>query len=168
MSLIRSGRQNKDQWSTWTELLKIRRWKHSWTLTLRRQVGPKQLESEACSTITWYKSRCHKYEIQESLLICNRALLKQLLLEGTNIEPIAYSISQNVRAGRASALPPTYIITGNNDTKVPHKQSLDVVAAYKSIGSNIEYHELDGLNHGFDNNDQEEMESMYQFIKNIL
>lgn len=51
---------------------------------------------------------------------------------------------------------------------MPHKQSLDVVAAYKSVGSNIEYHELDGLDHAFDNDDQEQMESMYQFIKNIL
>jgi len=95
-------------------------------------------------------------------------LLKQLLLEGTSIEPIEYSISQNVRAGRALALPPTYIITGNKDTKVPHKQSLDVVAAYKTVGASIEYHELDGLDHRFDDDDQEQMESMYQFIKNIL
>jgi len=105
---------------------------------------------------------------QESLLNWTRALLKKLLLEGTNVEAIAYSISQNVRVGKALALPPTYIITGNKDTRVPHKQSLDVVAAYKSIGSSIEYHELDGLDHRFDDNDQEGMESMYQFIKNLL
>lgn len=51
---------------------------------------------------------------------------------------------------------------------MPHKQSLDVVAAYKTVGASIEYHELDGLDHRFDDDDQEQMESMYQFIKNIL
>jgi predicted esterase len=93
--------------------------------------------------------------------------LIKLLLEGTDVDPMAYSIAQNIRAGKAKAIPPTYVITGNMDTKVPHQQSLDVVAAYKSIGSSIEYHELEGLDHRFDDDPKEEMESMYSFVKNI-
>jgi dipeptidyl aminopeptidase/acylaminoacyl peptidase len=61
--------------------------------------------------------------------------------------------------------PPTYIITGNADTKVPYQQSLDVVQAHKYIGTEIEYHELEGLGHEFDNDEREEMESLYKFLR---
>jgi len=94
--------------------------------------------------------------------------LTQLLLKGTDIDSIVYSIAQNVCAGTTMALPPIYIITGNKNTRVPHKQSLDVIAAYKSIGSSIEYHELEGFDHCFNNDNQEQIESMYWFIKSIL
>lgn len=118
-------------------------------------------EKTSWSEATGKRSMFYHYMVQE-------ALLTQLLLEGTSIDPIVYSIAQNVCAGTTVALPPTYIITGNKDTRVPHKQSLDVVAAYKSVGSSIEYHELEGLDHRFDDDDQEQMESMYRFIKSIL
>lgn len=93
--------------------------------------------------------------------------MKELLLDGTQVEPIAYSIAPNLRT-RKFPTPPTYIITGNADTKVPHQQSLDVVQAYKDISASVEYHELEGLDHRFDDDEKEEMESLYWFIKNIL
>ena len=77
--------------------------------------------------------------------------MTQLLLEGTDIDSIVYSIAQNICTGTTMALLPTYIITGNKNTRVPYKQSLDVIAAYKSIGSSIEYHKLEGLDHCFNN-----------------
>jgi dipeptidyl aminopeptidase/acylaminoacyl peptidase len=93
-----------------------------------------------------------------------RAILKDLLLEGTNVDPLVFSIAPNIRTQNYSN-PPTYIITGNADTKVPHQQSLDVVQAHKDIGSFVEYHELDGLDHGFDHHEDEEMDGMYEFLK---
>lgn len=98
----------------------------------------------------------------------HRGILKELLLDGTGLDPITYSIAQNIRT-RTFSTPPTYVITGNADTKVPHQQSLDVVAAYKSVGiDDIEYYELEGLDHRFDDDEREEMESLYAFIKKLL
>jgi dipeptidyl aminopeptidase/acylaminoacyl peptidase len=96
-----------------------------------------------------------------------RGILKDLLLDGTGMEPLTYSIAQNLRTYNYSN-PPTYIITGNADTKVPHQQSLDVVQAHKDMGSDVEYHELEGLDHGFDNDEREEMDSLYDFLRRYV
>ncbi|KAF9448536.1 alpha/beta-hydrolase [Macrolepiota fuliginosa MF-IS2] len=109
---------------------------------------------------TGKRSFFYPYMLQE-------AILQKLLLEGTGIEPVKYSIAQNIRTGNFKT-PPTYIITGNSDRRVRHQQSLDVVEAYKSIHASVEYHELEGLDHNFDNEEEVEMESMYEFIKSVL
>ncbi|KAJ3554177.1 hypothetical protein NP233_g12478 [Leucocoprinus birnbaumii] len=115
-------------------------------------VDPKS-EKTSWAEATGKRSLFYTYMLQE-------AILNQLLLDDTGILPMEYSIAQNIRAGKALALPPTYIITGNSDTKVPHRQSLDVVAAYQSVGSNVEYQELEGLDHRFDDDEKEQMESI--------
>ncbi|EKM75485.1 hypothetical protein AGABI1DRAFT_116328 [Agaricus bisporus var. burnettii JB137-S8] len=118
-------------------------------------------EKTSWSEATGKRSMFYHYMVQEGIL-------KELLLDGTGLDPITYSIAQNIRT-RKFLTPPTYVITGNADTKVPHRQSLDVVAAYKSVGiDDIEYYELDGLDHRFDDNEREEMESLYAFIKKLL
>lgn len=109
---------------------------------------------------TGKRSLFYTYMVQEGIL-------QELLLSGTGLDPITYSIAQNVRTGQFPT-PPTYIITGNRDTKVPHRQSLDVVDAYKSVGANVEYYELDGLDHKFDDEEKYELESLYEFTKKAL
>ncbi|KXN81935.1 Versiconal hemiacetal acetate esterase [Leucoagaricus sp. SymC.cos] len=118
-------------------------------------------EKTSWAKATGKRSMFYHYMVQEAILV-------ELLLEGTGIDPMSYSIAQNVRAGKVKALPPTYVITGNKDTKVPYQQSLDVVAAYESVGSAVEYHEIGGVDHRFDDAESEQMESMYWFIKNIF
>ena len=59
--------------------------------------------------------------------------------------------------------PPTYIITGNQDGKVAHRQSLDVVSALKAIASHVEYHEIEA-DHSFDKEPIYRMESLYSFF----
>ncbi|KXN81615.1 hypothetical protein AN958_04109 [Leucoagaricus sp. SymC.cos] len=100
-------------------------------------------EKPSWAEATGKRSMFYHYIVQEAILV-------QLLLEGTGIDPISYSIVQNVRGSKVKALPPTYVIMGIKDTKMPYQQSLDVVAAYKSVGSSVEYHEIDGVDHCFD------------------
>ncbi|KAF5360758.1 hypothetical protein D9756_004433 [Leucocoprinus leucothites] len=68
-------------------------------------------EKTSWAEATGKRSLFYHYMVQEAILV-------QLLLEGTGVDPIEYSIAQNIRAGKVRALPPTYIITGNKDTKV--------------------------------------------------
>ncbi|KXN80607.1 hypothetical protein AN958_09645 [Leucoagaricus sp. SymC.cos] len=44
----------------------------------------------------------------------------------------------------------SYYYHGKKGTKVPYQLSLDVVAANKSVGSSVEYHDIDGVDHCFD------------------
>ncbi|CAA7268584.1 unnamed protein product [Cyclocybe aegerita] len=84
----------------------------------------------------------YDYMVQE-------AILSELLLDGTGIPERSFSIADSLRSKKFK-LPPTYIMTGNNDKKVPHVQSTNVFEAAKAIGASIEYHELEGLDHAFD------------------
>lgn len=93
--------------------------------------------------------------------------MENLLLDGTNIPGDEFSVAQGLKSGKYTP-PPTYVIHGNNDGKVPHRQSIDVVAALKEIGADIEYHELKGLDHLFDTDPSCDMTSMYKFIINAL
>lgn len=125
---------------------------------------------EASFTLIWYRSKFSTplYHSEEPCWQNEyRAILQSLLLDGTGIDPVTYSVAQNVRTGRFP-IPPTYIITGNRDTKVPHRQSLDVVEAYKSVGANVEYHEIEGLDHRFDEEEKYEMATLYEFVKKTI
>lgn len=92
--------------------------------------------------------------------------LSFLLLDGTGIPPLAFSVAQSLKSGRYNP-PPIYIVHGTMDDKVPHSQATDVVAALKEINAQIEYSELEGLDHNFDKDAKYKMEDMYEFILNL-
>ncbi|KAF9041663.1 Alpha/Beta hydrolase protein [Panaeolus papilionaceus] len=113
----------------------------------------------------------YHYMVQE-------AILSSLLLGDTGIPEIAFSIAPSLLSNLYAHLPPAYIITGNQDGKVPHQQSLDVVAALESLKSSgkignlrVEYVERDGDDHSFDKEegfDEAEMDGMYRFFKDVV
>lgn len=94
-----------------------------------------------------------------------RGILSSLLLEGTGIAEEAFSIAPELRSGKYNP-PPTYIITGNQDGKVPHRQSLDVLSALEAISASVEYHELQ-VDHGFDKEPLYRMDSLYNFLSRV-
>lgn len=89
------------------------------------------------------------------------------MLDGTGIKEENFSVSAGIRLKKSSPIPPIYIVTGNSDGKVPHVQSVDVVSALKEIGEEVEYEELDGLDHGFDREVEHTMDSLYQFVAKV-
>ncbi|KAH9478072.1 Non-reducing polyketide synthase pkbA [Psilocybe cubensis] len=106
------------------------------------------------------RSIFYHYMVQE-------AILSSLLLDGTNIKEEHFSIAAGIKLKKDTVIPPIYIVTGNSDGKVPHVQSLDVVAALKEIGEEVEYEELDGLDHGFDREAEYTMDKLYQFVAKV-
>ncbi|PPQ86007.1 hypothetical protein CVT24_008321 [Panaeolus cyanescens] len=114
----------------------------------------------------------YHYMVQE-------AILSSLLLDTTNIPESSFSIALGLYKMRYAHLPPAYIITGNRDGKVPHQQSLDVVAAFDFLKSGgivdgdlrVDYVERDGDDHSFDKEpgfDENEMDGMYVFFWNVV
>ncbi|PFH53336.1 hypothetical protein AMATHDRAFT_137855 [Amanita thiersii Skay4041] len=104
----------------------------------------------------------YHYMVQEGIL-------EPLLLDGTNIPPETFSVAAAIKSRKiAISPPPTYIVHGNADLKVPHRQSTDVVAAYKAIGVEVEYEEPEGLDHGYDLAESVDMAGMYDFIVRAL
>ncbi|KAF9479899.1 alpha/beta-hydrolase [Pholiota conissans] len=100
----------------------------------------------------------YHYMIQEGIL-------SGLLLDGTGIPEDAFSVAQSLKSGKFSP-PPIYIITGNQDGKVAHRQSLDVVAALKELGAGVDYHEI-VADHSFDKEPIYRMESYYAFFGRV-
>ncbi|KAJ3508469.1 hypothetical protein NLJ89_g5736 [Agrocybe chaxingu] len=74
----------------------------------------------------------YDYMVQE-------AILSELLLDGTGIPEKSFSIADSLRS-RKFKPPPIYIMTGNDDKKVPHVQSSDMFEAAKEIGASVDYH----------------------------
>ncbi|KAJ3737232.1 Alpha/Beta hydrolase protein [Lentinula guzmanii] len=100
------------------------------------------------------------------------ALLADLLLSGTEIPPSAFSIAGSLKTRKLDC-PPTYIVHGDQDLKVPVKQSRDVVQALEELKQKgnadceYEYEELPGLDHLFDREPKSQMEKMYAFIVRV-
>lgn len=99
--------------------------------------------------------------------VYSRSILEDLLLTGTNIPASAFSVAAALESG-GFTVPPTYIVHGTIDDKVPIKQSTDVVAVLREKRIAVDYEELDGLNHLFDREPQYQMERMYAFIENVV
>jgi acetyl esterase/lipase len=117
-------------------------------------------EKTCFSAIDSPRSIFYHYMVQEGIL-------SSLLLEGTGIPPSAFSVAPALEI-QTSGVPPTYIIHGTVDDKVPARQSQDVDKVLSSrTGLIFEYEERQGLNHLFDRDEAEKMDGMYKFIKKI-
>ncbi|KAF8992443.1 Alpha/Beta hydrolase protein [Cyathus striatus] len=110
----------------------------------------------AGSAVDAPRSIFYHYMVQEGILT-------SLLLDGTRISPNAFSIAENIKSGKFTP-PPTYIIHGTIDDKVPIVQATDVVEALKQMDSRVEYCEMPGLDHSFDKDPNYDMLDMYKFI----
>ncbi|KAF9067155.1 Alpha/Beta hydrolase protein [Rhodocollybia butyracea] len=112
----------------------------------------------------------YHYMVQE-------ALLDNLLLSGTSVPATAFSVARYLkvlpRQDKSSPVPPTYIVHGEQDGKVPVSQSRVVVEVLKElretgVSIDYEYEELPGIDHLFDKAPEYKMEKMYIFIKRVF
>lgn len=100
-----------------------------------------------------------------AISVC-RGILESLLLDGTNIPASAFGVAPALKTGKF-AVPPTYVIHGSIDDKVPVRQARDVVEALKGLKADVTYEELPGVDHLFDKDPKYEMENMYAFIRRV-
>ncbi|KAF7376248.1 Polyketide synthase [Mycena sanguinolenta] len=105
------------------------------------------------------RSIFYHYMVQE-------AILESLLLDGTGIPASAVGVAPALKTGKFT-VPPTYIIHGDIDDKVPCSQARDVAAAMRELKADVEYEELPGVNHLFDKDPQCDMEQMYAFVARV-
>ncbi|GAA5881183.1 hypothetical protein JCM16303_004832 [Sporobolomyces ruberrimus] len=106
------------------------------------------------------RNKMYTYMIQEGIL-------QNLLLDGTKVDPSAFTVAKAVRSGKTvSPVPPTYLVHGTADDKVPHNQSVEVVEAFREKGLEhlITYEEREGLDHSFDAKEEEECKAMWDWI----
>ena len=110
---------------------------------------------------------CHaNFQIRHVLIeLLNRAIESSLLLEGTGLSPAVFSIAPHLRR---DSTPPTYLVHGDLDDKVPVRQSRDVAAALKAIGVTYQYDELGGQDHLFDFEAHVPCHEMYAFLAKHL
>ncbi|GAA5937619.1 alpha/beta hydrolase [Sporobolomyces koalae] len=96
-------------------------------------------------------------EIQEGIL-------QNLLLDGTNADPSAFTVAKAIRDKRTvSPLPPVYLVHGTADDKVPENQAVEVVEALRAVGhSEVRYERREGLNHSFDVDD--DMDELWSWV----
>jgi len=108
------------------------------------------------------RSMFYHYMIQE-------ALLEGLLLDGTGIDPSAYSVAPAIKNGTAPhPNVPTFVVHGTIDDKVNIEQADDVVNAMKAKGLSVEYERIEGADHLFDRDEKVDMAQMYAFVKKTL
>jgi hypothetical protein len=105
------------------------------------------------------RSIFYHYMVQE-------AILESLLLDGTGVSALAVGVAPALKTGKFT-VPPTYIIHGDIDDKVPCRQARDVAVALKEIGADVQYEELPGVNHLFDKDPTCEMKDMYAFVTRV-
>lgn len=123
---------------------------------LKENLDPKS-EVLAFSALDAPRSVFYHYMIQE-------ALLPSLLLDGTHIEPKAFSVAQAISHGTVT-LPPTFIVHGSIDDKVPLRQATDVYEALQSKGhKDVELVVEEGKDHLYDREPSANMGKMYAFI----
>ncbi|KAJ7780542.1 Alpha/Beta hydrolase protein [Mycena maculata] len=116
-------------------------------------------EKVSFSVMDSKRSVFYHYMVQEGIL-------EELLLEGTNIPASAFAVGPALKTGKF-AVPPTYIIHGSIDDKVPARQARDVVAALEELKVDYIYEELPGVDHLFDKDPKYEMENMYAFVARV-
>lgn len=78
--------------------------------------------------------------VREEILthLSRRGILEDLLLNGTGIDPTAFSIAPAIKNGQAPhPNVPTFIVHDSIDDKVPIVQAEDVVDAMKERGLSI-------------------------------
>ncbi|KAM0788924.1 hypothetical protein ACM66B_003002 [Microbotryomycetes sp. NB124-2] len=95
-------------------------------------------------------------------------ILANLLLDGTKIDPVSFSIAKAIESGKVENPPPTYLIHGTIDDKVPISQAHDVANALSKIGAIHQFDVLEGKDHLFDMDPSEAMDNMYRFIAKCL
>ncbi|KAJ7076376.1 Alpha/Beta hydrolase protein [Mycena belliarum] len=101
----------------------------------------------------------YHYMVQEGIL-------ESLLLDGTGIPKSAFGVAPSLKTGRF-AVPPTYVIHGTIDDKVPCRQARDVVEALRELKADVEYDELPGVDHLFDRDPECDMKNMYAFVARV-
>jgi acetyl esterase/lipase len=113
-------------------------------------------------------SRCRSMSILNSVDFSNlyRGILEKLLLDGTGIPGSAFAVAPALKTGKFE-LPPTYVVHGDIDDKVPCRQARDVVEVLKQLKADVTYEELPGVNHLFDKNPECGMENMYAFVARV-
>lgn len=77
-----------------------------------------------------------------------------------------FAIGPALKTGKF-VVPPTYIIHGTIDDKVPCRQARDVVEALRELKADVEYEELPGVDHLFDRDANCAMENMYAFVARV-
>ncbi|KAL8286976.1 hypothetical protein RQP46_003982 [Phenoliferia psychrophenolica] len=98
------------------------------------------------------RSSFYTYMVQEGILA-------DLLLGGTGIDPKAFSVAPALASGKFTA-PPTFVVHGTIDDKVPLQQAIDVVKVLEAKGVKHEFE--------FDREESITMDRMYSFIKDVL
>ncbi|KAJ6625516.1 SNF2 family N-terminal domain-containing protein [Mycena sp. CBHHK59/15] len=116
-------------------------------------------EKVAFSTLDSKRAVFYHYMVQEGIL-------ESLLLDGTGIPSSSFAIAPAIKTGKFT-VPPTYVIHGDIDDKVPCRQARDVVDALKEVKADVEYEELPGVDHLFDKDPKYEMENMYAFVAKV-
>ncbi|CAK9781813.1 alpha/beta-hydrolase [Cutaneotrichosporon oleaginosum] len=112
------------------------------------------------------RSQMYHYMLQEGIE-------QQLLLGGgeegasVGVSPASFRIAAGIGSGKF-VLPPTYIIHGTLDDKVPPRQSEEVAHAAEAVGLPIELDLVEGADHLFDFDEGVQMDAMYKFIKSVL
>ncbi|KAH8834001.1 Alpha/Beta hydrolase protein [Flagelloscypha sp. PMI_526] len=119
--------------------------------------------------ISWHertsaRAMCYHYMVQEGIET-------ELLLNGTPFinSPSTFSVAPFIKSldkPTLEALPPTYIIHGTIDDKVPIRQSTDVLSAMKEagVGEKVVYEEREGADHLFDFKEEDNMEGVWDWI----
>ncbi|KAK4057886.1 hypothetical protein OIO90_001105 [Microbotryomycetes sp. JL221] len=126
---------------------------------LEQYLNPNSTVTASCET-TSPRTLFYHYMIQEGILA-------DLLLKDTGLDPSLFSIAPAIASGKHSA-PPTYIVHGTIDDKVPIQQSIDVVEALKKQNIDHDFEVLEGQDHLFDTSPEVTMDRMYDFIKNHI
>ncbi|KAK4055563.1 hypothetical protein OIV83_000109 [Microbotryomycetes sp. JL201] len=113
------------------------------------------------SEATSPRSNFYHYMIQEGILA-------HLLLDGTGIDPSVFSVAQAIKTKQVENPPPTYLVHGTIDDKVPIVQASDVAETLEQVGAQVSFDVLEGKDHLFDMDENETMENMYAFIGKCL
>jgi len=116
-------------------------------------------EKLSFSALDSKRSVFYHYMVQEGIL-------ESLLLDGTNIPASAFGVAPALKTGKF-VVPPTYVIHGEIDDKVPARQARVVVEALKELKADVTYEELPGTDHLFDRDPKYEMENLYAFIARV-
>ncbi|KAK0546139.1 hypothetical protein OC846_005068 [Tilletia horrida] len=103
------------------------------------------------------------------MYITQEAILPELLLKGTNLDAAHFGVPDGLRAGLVESMPPTFIIHGDADDKVPIRQATQVVdAAHEAGFKDVIFETAAGQNHMYDLAPDQTMDSLYTFVNRVL
>ncbi|GAA6064101.1 hypothetical protein JCM10212_003664 [Sporobolomyces blumeae] len=128
---------------------------------MREHLDP-EADEISCNDSNSDRNKMYTYMIQE-------AILQNLLLDGTDLDPELFTVARAVREERTvKPVPPVYLVHGTADDKVPHHQSVQVFEALRDKGHEVEYEEREGCDHSFDADEGEPMDKMWAWIVDKL